>query len=156
MSATFLQAWRRRTDVRLADQTVLPWLYGVAANVVRNDARRRRRRSQAFARLAPPAEGSADFTDDLAGRLDDERRMREVLGLIERLPAPDQDVLSLCLWQGLSYQDVAVALDVPVGTVRSRLSRARQRLRELLAGPGHEEVETQQAQDEPRRRARDG
>jgi RNA polymerase sigma-70 factor (ECF subfamily) len=109
-----------------------------------------------LARLAPRDEGTADFTDDLAGRLDDEHVMRGVLGMIGRLPVPDQDVLSLCLWQGLSYADAAVALDVPVGTVRSRLSRARHRLRELVIDTGHVEVDTAQAQGEPRRRARDG
>ena len=54
--------------------------------------------------------------------------MRAVLAILEQLPRRHQEVVALCLWMGLSYEDAAVALRVPVGTVRSRLSRARVRL----------------------------
>jgi RNA polymerase sigma-70 factor (ECF subfamily) len=64
--------------------------------------------------------------------------MRAALRAFQRLPRPDQDVLGLCVWEELTYEQAALALGVPVGTVRSRLSRARARLRELTSNPGHE------------------
>ena len=64
--------------------------------------------------------------------------MRGVLAALRQLPESDKDVLSLCLWSELSYEDAAAALEIPVGTVRSRLSRARARLVELTRSTGHE------------------
>ena len=77
-------------------------------------------------RLAPidPADGVADAVD-AAGRWE------RVAAAVTALPEPERDVLVLHVWEGLSYDDVADALGVPVGTVRSRLNRARRRLREL-------------------------
>jgi RNA polymerase sigma-70 factor (ECF subfamily) len=137
-AVVFLEAWRRRADVRFVGESVLPWLYGVAANVLRNRWRSTRRHRAALLRLPPPeAEGPID--DDVAGRLDDERRMRDVLALVALLSRRDREVLEACAWSGLSYEEAAVALCVPVGTVRSRLARARKRLREAEqhAASGH-------------------
>ena len=64
--------------------------------------------------------------------------MGRALSLLGRLPRREQEVFVLCAWSGLSYEDAAAALRMPVGTVRSRLSRARARLRELDPGIGHE------------------
>jgi len=133
-SAVFLEAWRHRDEARIHQGKVLPWLYGVANNVARNSRRGLRRRDAALARLAP--EEAPDFAEDLAERLDAVRRMRHILGLMERLARRHQEALALCDWQGLTYEEAAVALDVPVGTVRSRLSRARARLRELAVSDG--------------------
>src|SRR5438046_5339174 len=77
-SVVFLHAWRRRAEVRPLAAGLLPWLYGVALNVLRNDARGIRRRDLALARIARPAD-EPDFADDVAVRLDEERRMRQVL-----------------------------------------------------------------------------
>jgi RNA polymerase sigma factor (sigma-70 family) len=129
-SRTFLEAWRRRAEVRPVGQSLLPWLYGVAVNLVRTEARTRRRRLRAFARM-PRARHAGDIADDVAGRLDDERRMREILAALEQLPEIDREILALASWQQLSYEEIATALDLPLGTVRSRLSRARARLRDL-------------------------
>ena len=71
-------------------------------------------------------------------RLDDQAAMRQLLQLFAGLPRREQDVIALCDWSDLSYEDAAVALDVPVGTVRSRLSRGRRRLRELASTSGPE------------------
>jgi RNA polymerase sigma factor (sigma-70 family) len=135
-SIVFLEAWRRRSEVRLEDGRALPWLLGVATNVLRNRWRSERRHRAALARL--PLERGADFADDADGRLDDERRMRTTLRAVAKLPRREQEVLALCAWGGLSYEDAALALRLPVGTVRSRLSRARARLRELGDRHGHE------------------
>jgi len=137
VSVVFLEAWRRR-DVDLAEGMVLPWLYGVATNVCRNASRSRRRYEDALRRLPAP-HPAPDFSGEAEARLDDEVQFQAVLALVGRLRRDEQDVLWLCGWSGLSYEETATALGVPVGTVRSRLSRARARLRELGAETGHEE-----------------
>jgi RNA polymerase sigma-70 factor (ECF subfamily) len=136
-SLVFLEAWRHRGQVRFIDGRVLPWLFGVATNLLRNHRRTMRRRQAALARLAPP-EPERDFAGDLLDRLANEQQMAELLKHIRRLPRWMQEVLVLCVWSELSYEDAAVALGVPIGTVRSRLSRTRARLRELERGTGHE------------------
>lgn len=134
-SVVFLEAWRRRCDVRLVHESALPWLLGVATNAVRNAQRSLRRHRAALGRL--PLEQEPDFADDLAGRLDEERRMRDVLGALAGLPRREREVVALCRFAGLSYEEAAVALAIPVGTVRSRLSRARARLGEPDGWSGH-------------------
>ena len=135
-SAVFFEAWRRRADVRLANESALPWLLGVATNLLRNGWRARRRRAAALGRLRVDDEPA--FADEVEARVDDERAMRRVLAVVGALPRRDREVLALCAWAGLSYEQAAVALDVPVGTIRSRLARARDRLRELVGDGGHE------------------
>ncbi|MDO9458432.1 RNA polymerase sigma factor [Nocardioides sp.] len=126
-ATVFLEVWRHRQRVQVHDGTVVPWLYGVATNVCRNLTRGRRRHLRAVSRLPQP-EVQPDHADRVAERLDTEQRAREVLDAIERLPQRERDVVALVAWSGLSYEAAAAALDVPVGTVRSRLSRARRRL----------------------------
>ncbi len=140
-SVVFLEAWRRREDVRLDGDSALPWLLGVATNVVRNRWRSQRRHKAALERF--PRETSGDFAPDADARLDDERRMRETLRLVAKLPRREQEVLALCGWGDLSYEKAAAALDLPIGTVRSRLSRARARVRELAEASGHERDDDQ-------------
>jgi RNA polymerase sigma-70 factor (ECF subfamily) len=79
-----------------------------------------------------------DFAEDALMRIDDEREMGRLLELLSKLPRREQDVIALCDWSGLSYDDAAHALRVPIGTVRSRLSRGRRRLRELAGVTGPE------------------
>lgn len=142
-SATFLNAWRRRDEVRLEQDSLRPWLLGVATNLLRNDLRSRHRRDAAMSRVALAGGRPEDaLADDVAGRLDDQRRMKAVLERIDDLPVDQQEVLALVLWSGLSYEDASLALGVPVGTVRSRLSRARQRLKEPAAARGHDTDDT--------------
>jgi RNA polymerase sigma factor (sigma-70 family) len=130
-SATFLHAWRRRDDVRFFGESALPWLYGVAANLTRRHLRGSRRHRANLALLVRGGD-EPDPADDVARRLDDSLRLHEVVRAIHSLPQPDQEVIALCVWEELSYEQAAVALGVPVGTVRSRLSRARARLRALF------------------------
>jgi RNA polymerase sigma-70 factor (ECF subfamily) len=129
LSIVFLEAWRHR-DRDLDGNQVVPWLYGIATNVIRNQRRSERRFAAALRRIPAPSP-EADFADIADARADDERQIRRALSLIRRLPQHEQDVFVLCAWMGLSYEHAAIALSVPSGTVRSRLSRARQRLSEL-------------------------
>jgi RNA polymerase sigma-70 factor, ECF subfamily len=135
LSIVFLEAWRRR-DKELDEGYVLPWLFGIATNVLRNRRRSERRFAAALRRL-PKAESEPDFSSAAEERVDDERRMQQALELLHELPEHEQEVFVLCAWMELSYEDAALALDLPIGTVRSRLSRARARLRELEPPSGH-------------------
>jgi RNA polymerase sigma-70 factor (ECF subfamily) len=129
-SSVFLEVWRHRRRVQLHDGSALPWLYGVATNVCRNAGRSRRRYLRAVTSLPAPA-AAPDHAEQVTDRLGSEARMRAVLAQIGALPAREQEVLGLVAWAGLSYEQAAAALDVPIGTVRSRLSRARARLTHL-------------------------
>lgn len=140
-AVAFLEAFRRRNDVVIDEAMVRAWLYGIATNVARNRNRALRRHRDALRRL--PRAGTEDFAPDVPARLDAERRMRRLLERLASLPSEQVDVVALCLWSELSYHEAAAALGVPVGTVRSRLSRARVTLRELLSEPGHESGMTQ-------------
>ncbi|MFJ8660509.1 RNA polymerase sigma factor [Streptomyces sp. NPDC093795] len=132
MAATFLEAWRLRRKVDPEGGSLRPWLLGVATNVARNHCRGNRRYRAAAAAYAEagPAEASVpDHASEVAGRIDDRRRIAATLRALGTLRRTEREVLVLCLWEGLAYTEVAQALRVPVGTVRSRLSRARARLR---------------------------
>jgi RNA polymerase sigma factor (sigma-70 family) len=138
VSGVFLEAWRRRSGIQITSEsgTILPWLLGVATNLARNQRRGQRRLTKALARLAP-SPPQPDFTDDVEGRLADEQQMRNLLDRLDRLSRDEFDVLALDAWAGLTYREIALALEIPIGTVRSRLSRARAAARELLAADGH-------------------
>lgn len=138
-SVVFLEAWRKRGEVRLVHDSALPFLFGIATNVLRNRRRSERRYREALTRM-PASPEATDPADDPAARAAADQDMRAILAVLARLPRREQDVVSLCLWMGLSYEEAAASLDIPVGTVRSRLSRARGRLRELLDASGHEEA----------------
>lgn len=130
-ATVFLEAWRGREKVTVHDGSALPWLYGIANNVCRNATRSSRRGLRALGRVAPDL-ASPDHADHVASQVDSERRMAAVLAAISRLPRHEQDVLALVAWTGLTYDETAAALGVPAGTVRSRLSRARNRLTQTL------------------------
>jgi RNA polymerase sigma-70 factor (ECF subfamily) len=129
-SVVFLEAWRRRSEVRFSGDSALPWLLGVANNATRNAQRSLRRHNMLLAKLPPPGE-EADIAADAASRVDQERLAQHLLCAMGGLRQAEQEVLALCDWAGLSYAEAAVAMGVPEGTVRSRLFRARQHLREL-------------------------
>jgi RNA polymerase sigma-70 factor (ECF subfamily) len=132
VSIVFLEAWRQRETVEFVDGLVLPWLYGVARRSLLHRRRTAARHRAALARL-PRELVIADHADGVAERLDDRAHLHEIQGAMARLRPIDRDVLVLCVWQGLDYTSAAVALGVPVGTVRSRLNRARERLRDEVA-----------------------
>lgn len=138
-SATFLLAWRSLGREPLQTESALPLLYGIATNVVRNRRRSLKRGQDAFRRLPLPRVEEPDFAEETATRLDDEVATRQLLGLFAGLPGGQQDVLALCDWSSLSYEDAAAALRIPIGTVRSRLARGRRRLRELHVASGRGE-----------------
>lgn len=129
VSVVFAEAWRRR-DTEVESGSVVAWLYGVATNVLRNEKRTRKRHWALLNRLrsANSVEQSDGFSERLAARIDDKERAQALLQQVRELPQAHREVIAMCWWSGLTYDEAAFALDIPVGTVRSRLSRARARL----------------------------
>jgi RNA polymerase sigma factor (sigma-70 family) len=128
-SIVFLEAWRLRAGVRIEPDAVRAWLLGVAVNSLRTHWRSRRRHAAALARLRVDR-AESDESDRAAERLDAAARLRAARNALAGLRREERDVLTLIAWGELDYDGVAVALGIPVGTVRSRLSRARRRLRD--------------------------
>jgi RNA polymerase sigma factor (sigma-70 family) len=134
-SETFLVAWRRRGDVEASELPLRGWLLAIAAQQAMNVTRGRRRRL-AFLDSERARPGVvADFADAAAGRLDDVQLLERTRRAMAALTRRELEVVSLCVWSELSYQEASDALGIPVGTVRSRLNRARERLRDLVAEP---------------------
>ena len=136
VSLAFLEAWRLRDRIDPGGEPLRPWLLGIAVNVSRNLARASRRHQAAMSRLRPPPP-VPDFAEELAGRLDDAARLREAGKALGALRPGEREVIALCVWSELDYATAASALGVPVGTVRSRLSRARRKLRKLVPAAGN-------------------
>jgi RNA polymerase sigma-70 factor (ECF subfamily) len=127
MAQTFLEAWRSRERIAPDGGSLRPWLLGIATNLARGHRRASKRQVAALLRLGPPPD-VPDFSDEVTGRLDDASRIAALHRSLPRLRPDEFEVLALCAWSGLSYAEAAEALGVPVGTVRSRLSRARAKL----------------------------
>jgi RNA polymerase sigma factor (sigma-70 family) len=141
-SLTFTVAFERRSAFRNDADSARPWLFGIATNLLRNKWRSGRRELEAIARLHPRADhdcrlhaahDEVDLTDLLAG-LDGDQR----------------DVLILYAWAELTYEEIASSLGIPVGTVRSRLARARARLRSSLARAAEGGLPTPMAEETER------
>jgi RNA polymerase sigma-70 factor (ECF subfamily) len=133
VAETFLAAFRRRDRYDLSRSDARPWLYGIATRQIGKHRRAEDRRQRALARLQ--AEASAE---DFADRSDDKVTAQQLRPLIAAVLAEmsrrDRDLLLLIAWGGLRYDETARALGIPIGTVRSRLSRIRARTREALGG----------------------
>ncbi len=131
VAETFLTAFGKRRGYDRARRDARPWLYGIATNLVgqhRRDELRRLRIQQALP--ADPAD--AGPADRVAARVTAEAVRHLLADALAGLSAGDRDVLVLVAWEQLSYQEVAVALGIPAGTVRSRLNRARTKVRAAL------------------------
>ncbi|MGW0337918.1 RNA polymerase sigma factor [Streptomyces sp. NPDC003011] len=137
MAETFTTAFQQRFryNTELADAR--PWLFGIATNLIGRHRRAEARRLKALGRLPSAALGDqAEETvaDRVAARVSAQALGRQLAGALGRLPARHRDVLLLVAWADLGYEEVSRALGVPVGTVRSRLHRARRKVREALGG----------------------
>jgi RNA polymerase sigma factor (sigma-70 family) len=145
VAETFLTAFARRDRYDLSHPDARPWLYGIATNLVgrhrRDEARQYRIKQAAVAEPEVPGHAERVAADVTA------QAMRTLLdAALAALPAGDRDVLLLIAWEQLTYQEVSRALAVPVGTVQSRLHRARVKVRQVLAGTDaratYEEIRT--------------
>jgi RNA polymerase sigma-70 factor (ECF subfamily) len=131
VAETFLLAFRQRDRYDPGRADARPWLYGIATHLIGRHRRAEIRLYRALARTgADPV--TAPFTDRVDDRVSASRASRQLATALARLPAELRDTLLLAAWSNLSYEEIAAALGVPVGTVRSRLSRARGKLRQAL------------------------
>jgi RNA polymerase sigma-70 factor (ECF subfamily) len=132
---TFLQAFdgRGRYDVSRADAR--PWLFGIASHLLARHRRGEELRLRAFAR-AGQVLGEDRGLDDADRRLDAAAAAPVLAAALASLAAGDREVLLLYAWADLSYEEISTALGLPVGTVRSRLHRARERVRRDLEASG--------------------
>ncbi|MBG0564142.1 RNA polymerase sigma factor [Actinoplanes aureus] len=130
-SETFLVAFTRIDGYHRDRPDAAPWLYGIASNLIARHGRAESRRYRALARLVPDEPAGA-HDDAVAGRLDAATERGRLAAALARLSSGERDALLLVAWAGLSQPEVAAALDVPAGTVRSRLHRARQEMRTAL------------------------
>jgi RNA polymerase sigma factor (sigma-70 family) len=134
----FRIAFERRRTFDASRASALPWLYGIGSNLMLKHRRGEARRLRASARMAAddePADRRAS-----AKALDARLLFPRVADAIEALPDGEREALLLFAWEELSYQSVAEALELPIGTVRSRLNRARAHLRELIKPNGKSRV----------------
>jgi len=132
VAEVFLTAFRQRHRYLPSQPDARPWLYGIATNLIGRHRRAEVRMYRALARTgADPA--TEPFTDEVEARVTAAGTARPLAAALARLPAAHRDTLLLVAWGDLTYEQTATSLGVPVGTVRSRISRARARLRQALA-----------------------
>jgi RNA polymerase sigma factor (sigma-70 family) len=128
MSETFLVAFEKRASYDVTIVDARPWLLGIATRLMHKHVRLEARAWKGMvADLA--AHLSPDMIEQAGARMDAARLTRRLRSALGALSAADRDTLLLYAWGDLDYAGVAAALDVPVGTVRSRLNRARRLLR---------------------------
>lgn len=134
----FRVAFERRGSFDPQRQSARPWLYGIATNLIHGERRSEERQLRALQRAAVAAgvPTLADGFERAEERIDARGEVRRLASAVGQLVQSDRDALLLFAVEGLTYAEVAAALAIPVGTVRSRISRARRRLCELLGASG--------------------
>jgi len=140
--ATAYASWERFDQAR----PLRPWLYGIAANLARRHWRDERRMLRAYARTGVDPVLGAD--EGIIGRVGAQARQRELAAGLADLRPGDREILLLHAWAELSDGEIAAALSLPVGTVKSRLHRTRQRLRNRLGDDGQSAVKAPSAPQE--------
>ncbi|MFF4656464.1 RNA polymerase sigma factor [Streptomyces sp. NPDC001381] len=130
-SETFLVAFRARSRFNASAVGARPWLYGIAAKLIGRRRRSEIRMLRAYARTGsdPVVESWVEHADN---RVVAQGVQQQLAGALAELSAGDRHVLLLVAWAEFTYQEVADALGIPLGTVRSRLNRARRKLRTAL------------------------
>lgn len=132
LGEVFRIAFERRSSFDQDRESARPWLYGIAANVVAKHRRGLARRLRATSRVAARPQLCDDPAERAVAATDARTRWAGVIEAIGALAEADRQVLLLFAWEELSYEEIATALGIPVGTVRSRLSRGRARLVALI------------------------
>jgi RNA polymerase sigma-70 factor (ECF subfamily) len=131
-SDVFTAAFRRRHTYKLEVPMCRPWLYGIASNLVRDALRRQKRKQRAYLHAATIEAASDVSMADAEARANAAQMVPEISDALRRLNQGDREVLLLYSLGEMSYEEVATALGIPIGTVRSRLARARRKMQELL------------------------
>jgi RNA polymerase sigma factor (sigma-70 family) len=133
---TFVIAFRRRADYDVTRSDARPWLLGITANLAREQHRRERRRQDTLLRLG--RERPAESEEGALARDDAGATSENLRAALGELVPEERDLLLLFACVGLSYDEIAEALSLPLGTVRSRIHRLRHKLRERLSPPAQE------------------
>ncbi|MGN9836734.1 RNA polymerase sigma factor [Nonomuraea sp. H19] len=133
VAETFLAAFRRLSRYDTAHRDARPWLYGIAANLIGKHRRAEVRTYRALARTGVD-EVAESYADRVEARVSAVAAQRDLAGALAVLSPEDREVLLMIAWADLSYEEVSRALGIPVGTVRSRLHRARKKTRAALGG----------------------
>ena len=131
-SEVFTVAFANRHKFWPHATSAAPWLFGIAANLARRHARSGARKARAYLRAATEGTAPEGAMDGLEGRVDAQQQALHLNQALGQLKQKDREVLLLFALGDLSYGEIAEALGMPVGTVRSSLSRTRQRLRSDL------------------------
>jgi RNA polymerase sigma-70 factor (ECF subfamily) len=142
VAETFVTAFRTRARYDQAFQDARPWLLGIATNVLRQHRRSEGRRLARLRAAARARDPEPDPADTVAAAVDQAAQNDRVARALARLNEHQQEVLVLAAGPGLTYEEIARALGIPVGTVRSRIARGRHHLRELLEADGPIDSET--------------
>jgi RNA polymerase sigma-70 factor (ECF subfamily) len=132
---TFLRAFDGRGCYDGSRADARPWLFGIAGNLLARHRRGEERRLRAFARAAGAVQEERGL-DDVEGRVDAASLAPVLAAALLSLAAGDREVLLLYAWADLSYEEISVAMGLPIGTVRSRLHRARAQVRGELERGG--------------------
>ncbi|SQD98237.1 MULTISPECIES: RNA polymerase sigma factor [unclassified Parafrankia] len=134
VSDTFVAAFEQRSrfDPARGPDGALPWLLGIATRILQGHRRAEARRWRVLERALPDRPEPA-AADRVADRVDANATVQSLVRALAELPDGERDALLLLAWGDLRYEEIATALAVPVGTVRSRIHRARNRLRATLA-----------------------
>jgi RNA polymerase sigma-70 factor (ECF subfamily) len=127
----FLEAWRCRSKVRLVNDSLIGWLLVTTTNVARNRLRSTLRYEQLIRKLPQP-ETAPDHGDSVADAVDQDRRSQLLHRAYRSLGRRDQEIIALCVLEEMSTAHVSQLLNIPPGTVKSRLSRAKHKLSQLL------------------------
>lgn len=127
---TFFVAFDKRESFDVTYESALPWLYGIATNLVRRHRRDVQRQLSAYARVGTSTE--AEAMEGIEERVDAARERRVLVEALKSLPRESLETMLLHTWAELSYTEVAEALDIPLGTVQSRINRARVKIREQV------------------------
>jgi RNA polymerase sigma factor (sigma-70 family) len=132
-SETFVRAFAGRAGYDQAQLDASPWLYGIATNLLRERNRGEGRRWRAYSR-AIESDALEDGYEQAHGRIDAGALAPALVAALASLAPNDRDALLLLALTDLSYEEIAVATGAPVGTVRSRLHRARRHMQLELEG----------------------
>ncbi len=129
-SELWLRAFRKRSTFDPCRGTVLGWIYGIARNLVRHHYRDVGRRREVNSEMVDAGAFAAeiDLADRVADRVSAESAMQRARAAYAGLSDREREILELFIWDELSYREISQTLAIPLGTVRSRLARARQRL----------------------------
>lgn len=150
LAECFRVAFERRGSFDPAAASARPWLFGIASNLLLKHRRSEARRLRATARLLQEQSEEPPFEAAAVAAVDRKDLWPRVADAVAALPEHEREALLLFAWEDLGYQEIAAILEIEIGTVRSRIHRARKRLRATPGLPASDEA-SETSNHEPRR-----